>query len=160
MTTYTVNQFVAASSSAPITQFPETARNLKIVETFVDVALTSGFGTVNTGSGLTSGDVVKLLPLPIGAAVIYAAVETLTAFTTSTTIALGDSGSSTRFLAATAADAAVGYLGSASAAVHHYSAVDDVRITIGGANPVVGKVRVVIVLAELTKHLPASTAVL
>lgn len=159
MATFNVAQFVAATAS-PLTGFPETARNLKIVETFFDVALTSGLGTVNAGAGLTSADIVKVIPLPIGAFVVGAAMETLTAFTTSTTLALGDSGSATRFLAATAADAAVGFLGNVPAATRFYSAIDAVQVTIGGANPVVGKVRVVIVLAELTKHLPATTAVL
>lgn len=157
MTAYSVG---AINSSATQLNAPDTMRLIRVVEATVDVAATSGATSVNAGAGLTSGDTVKIIPLAKDAVVLSAGMEVLTAFTASTTLALGDTGSGTRYASATAVTTTGEKVATPSVSSYNYAAADYIVLTVGGANPTVGKARVWIVLGWPTSVPAATTAVL
>lgn len=98
----------------------------------IDLNTVGGFGF---GDTFASGDVIQLATLPIGATVLSAGMNVVAAGSGSGTFALGDTGSSTRYNAATAV-ATPGY--TISTTPHAYTAADTLEVTVGTASVTTG----------------------
>lgn len=120
------------------------------IQATLDLTDAGGMGYGNT---LASADVVRLAVLPPGCVVLSAGMRVTTVADTSVTIALGDSGSSTRYNAATAATS-TGY--TISVSPHAYTSQDYLLATIGGASMTKGVVKFWAIVANLDDARPAA----
>lgn len=145
MTTFSAPFYVASA-----TTFADKVPVARFYERTIDFSV----------QNMTSGDVVNMFSLPAGALVLYAGMEVLTACTTSTTAAIGDGGSSTRFIGQTAVATTGHKVVTDSIAHYQYPTADILLLTLAGANPIVGKIRVYMVMVEAVSHPAATTAVL
>lgn len=107
--------------------------------------------TVSFGTGAGSGDIYKCIGLPKGAAVIAVSAEVLTASTNAAAaFSIGDSGSATQYIGATAATNVAITAAAYTTQKQYTSAADDIRLTTT-AVCTGGTVRVRCVFADLSK---------
>lgn len=120
------------------------------IQATIDLNHSGGLGF---GTTFASGDIIQIANLPAGAVVLAAGVQVVTAGSGTGTFALGDTGSATRFTAATAVNA-TSY--TAGVTAHVYTAQDTLQITVGTANVTTGVYTVWALVANMNDARPAA----
>lgn len=143
------------SGTSPATGLSAYTYNPVIVKQEIDLA------KLRTITGFATGDQIALLSVPADTLVLGLVLENVTAVTNVTRFDLGDGGSDVRFVNNAATFTAGTNHTIVLDAPYHYADADTIDLKVTGTiASATGTVRVVAVLADVSRNAPASSPVL